>query len=236
MITAYLLTLPTGTVRARKLHPLESLAYGIMSMPLLSAAMQAARGDDDAPPQRSRRSEIDRITEVCVAALIEPTGIDLPWLDRMALYGWATCEDIAGAVPDGEWQWTHAALARIVTGQSASLLDSICQRYQLRPSGYLGLDGLNAMDFDFAVGMSASQSERAPDKREVEVEDAWGNVHKVPAGWLSGNEEQGARKINLDYYAKNFDRYKDPETGVLALSMGGMGGDGAVGLFGRFRQ
>ncbi len=220
-VPAYRLTVPSGgTLRVRKADRVLLAACGLLWGPLLSMAVQGSSDDDMA--SSSHLETINRVCGVCILDA-ELDAADLTWVDRMAVYQWALEPTVvAPARRDGWAAVQPQSLAPLVTGDHGLLLDAIACRYHMRPSALLQLNDSDvADDFDMALAYRALTHRSEQESGDVEVEDMYGGVHKVPRDWLP-DIPQGSRAVNMDSYAKTW--------GAGVYSAGGIeGGDGKFG-------
>lgn len=203
--TTYRVRLPSGgVVRARKLTPTLLAGAGILGGVLFAAAATALRADDDTPTDG-----FQHLTTICRAALLDPSvdPDDLPAIDQLALCRWAqepTATDTC-AVPDGSAEPCADDFRPLVTGPSAVVLDMMARRYGVQPSVWLGIaDWPCAGDLDAAVAYRGIRHDiDSGPNGEMDVQDVYGNVHRVPKRVLP-QADAHAHVIDADAYV---DRY-----------------------------
>ena len=234
----YRLPLPSGgVVRVRKLNRTTLLGHGLLAFPLLAAAIEAGRDDEDAPVPQTWK----QLIALCRAALMDGTidPADLSVTDRLAIYQWAsTARVIEPAIPDGEQPFAAADFMELVRSPTAVTIETLCRRYTMRPSTLMGIEDDDlAADLDMALAYRGlrQDSDQADGSGEIEVEDVYGNTHKVPASWFDTSVEPGTKVVHVDQYAKRAARLGLRE---MALSAGGAIGASpgdTIGPMGRFR-
>lgn len=236
LVQTYRLPLAQGVVLVRKATLSTLCAYDLPIFPLLGQVI--AGKEEKAKASWGKRYEA--IISICALALVDPEleVDDFSMPDQAKLANWAVSPKIEPAEVD---EMREMSFARAVAGQVAILLDMVCKRYSLRPSALVGItDPTESLDFDLAVGVAGLRAEarQAANARgetidedgdaidavgEVEVEDAWGNKHRVPRDFLPGIP-RGATVVHADQYAKAY--------GACTLSAGGHG-DGTIKPWGQ---
>jgi hypothetical protein len=124
--------------------------------------------------------------------------------DCRVIQSWSLSPSVRPAIVDVECLCTAIDLEPLVrSGTGALVLDAVCKRYMVRPSVLLGIsaDSTLSVDLDLAIGYRGLGGERVEGQGEVEVQDCWGNTHRVPAGWLP-QPEPGARAVDADDLAR----------------------------------
>lgn len=215
----YRLTLPSGeVVRVRKPATAQLLAAGAYAFPLLSAALEIAKPSDDALPSLAAQREtiISHLRGLASLALCESDYTELLTVaDLYAVVRWVLAIDTGDAVLEGEQAWAATDLLPFVQSSAAILVDRICERYGISPAALVEVPAALAVDFNLAVGYRGLRRESDSVNGEVEAEDMWGNVHKVPANWLATHETTpGARIIRPEKIAADTGR-------PLAFTVGG---------------
>lgn len=223
----HLLQLPSGgVVEVRKPHPVLFLGQGRILSPLLSAAAQLIDNST------TRQAQLRPLYQLVQMALVDPSvqAEDLPFTDLIAVYSWATSS--APMAVYREQPYIAEDFLPLVVGQGALILDAASARYSIRPSILAGCDDTDfAVDFDLAIAYRGLTRDRGQD--EVEAEDAWGNLHKIPSVW---QQTEPGRVIHMDDIAADMQRKGIKE---MAFSTGGAIGCSpgeAFGEFNRFRQ
>ena len=225
----YWLALPSGRfVLVRRADPAALVGRGRLLFPLLSHAIAACDLGQHEPPEPNHAA-VDTIRRYCEACLVSPripddiTAEEIPFSDALAIYQWATT---GGSETDrfaGERAYQVSDFEPLVRGPAALFLDLMCARYHVRPSDALGVGAVTlGFDLDLALAYRGLRRETDAAAQEVEVEDAFGGKHKVPADWLPQSQiPAGAKTIHADTFARRY--------GQVALSAGGAFGDGAIG-------
>lgn len=207
------------------------LAEGVPVFPLLSEAFAQAKSTQTVSPHSSSPDPAKRVEKICALALCrsEVTVDLLAWSDRLALYSWATAPGVDGAQVDGrEEEWSAEGMIPLIKSNTSVLLDAVCKRYGRTPSEMMGVTEAGiSNDLDMAVAYRGIRNESSGENdADVDVEDAFGNVHTVPQSWLPDVPE-GAKMVDPQWWADNY--------GEMTLSAGGEGGDGMIGPQNRFQ-
>mgnify|MGYP001566592344 FL=1 len=226
----YALALPSGRhVLVRRPDGAALLGAGALLFPLLSRAIAVAGagGDDDATPAVTR--PLDAVRRYCETCLVSPrmpgelAFEDIPFSDARAIYEWAVL-DWGDAIPMGTAPHRPQDFVTMVGGEGAFWLDLVAHRYHQRPSQCLGVSEVEwALDLDLAVAYRALRRDSDAAGGEIEVDDIFGDKHKVPRKWLAQEMvEPGGRVVKADALARTH--------GVgTPLSIGGIGGDARLG-------
>ena len=217
-IQTYRLPLPSGgCVHVRQPPLYVKLSRGQVGLSLLHAAASVTATEDAQPP----RDPLDSIRNAAASALLQPSlARELPWSDLMAVATWALSDQIAPALPDASIPFRSSELEPLVRGGGAILLDAVAHRYGCRPSTLLDIPAMAAAEFDLAIGFRGLLRENAGNDGEVETEDYFGNIHKVPRSVLPADEP--GKKVNLDWYAEHYHEIGGGEPIGLSPGAGGM--------------
>lgn len=225
-VDVYRLGLPSGAVvRICKATPLVLAANGLFSTALLDAAMGAVGPDKEQPTKQAHAvTSIDFVCRACLMDDINPD--DMTLIDKMAVHSWATAPGNDGATYESIEPIKAEMFFPLVKGAGAVLLHLACEAYGVRPSVVLGIDvDLElSLALDVAIAYRGLRREQTGGEGEVEAPDMFGDIHKVPANWLSSAQRNGDRPpVHIDDMVK----FWGPDT---VLSAGGIaGGDGAIG-------
>jgi hypothetical protein len=220
-------------VRARKADAAALRLHGLLSSRLVALALELTRGEDDAVESAKPNDDQEGIETICRLSLVDSdiTSDLLPYEDRVALYRWAMVEEVPPAVPEPGLprQWGERDLEPLVKNQAVLLLDAAAKRYGVRPSELLGLceeDKWVALSLDLACAYRGMKQESRSGDDMVEVEDQWGNKHKIPRRMaMEGGASEGVapntRVVKAEDYGQAY--------GPITLSAGGLAGDGQIG-------
>jgi len=243
----YILPTGEGVVRVRKASKMALAAAGLFFSPLLNEAVAAsATGPAEDEVQRQGRiSTLDSIEQLVNLCLVDPdiTADLLPLIDQLEIQKWALSDEVEPASPDlkePERRWAERDFFPLMHGEAVLLLDMMCRRYKARPSDALGVPPELALAVDLAVSMRGAryESDRTKSQDEVEMLDAWGNVHKVPRKVADfsdmGSKHPNAKIIHADDLAKRYGEISlSAGGGAGGLEQMGRGGDGAIGSLSR---